>query len=142
MYICPPKPTNLKSAVATLKTTKFWIQNLIFLYSNIFDVFLTEWVFRKIVVSFASSKSIGVSHQLSYTCPTGDSNFDKINTHHNSNTLHYQQQNLPSTIMTLLISAWKNKLLVDRKEDKNDIRNLKKLAEVPVTIFRHSRVKN
>lgn len=93
-----------------------------------------------IVLSFAWSKSIGVSHQLSYTSPTGYSNFDKINTHHNSDTLHYQQQSLPSTIMTLLVSGRKIKLLVDR-EDKNDIRKIQRLAEVTVTTFRHSRVK-
>jgi len=32
---------------------------------------------------------------------------------------------LPSTIRTLLDSVRKNKLLVDKEEDKNDIRNSK-----------------
>lgn len=43
--------------------------------------------------------------------------------------------------MTLLVSGREIKLLVDR-EDKNDIRKIQRLAEVTVTTFRHSRVKN
>ena len=97
-----------------------------FFFSNNFNVSLLK---NFIVLSFAWSKSIGVSHKLSYTSPTGYSNFDKINTHHNNDTLHYQQQSLPLTIMTLLVSGRKIKLLVDR-EDKNDIRKIQRLAEL------------
>lgn len=118
MYIRPLKTTNLKSAVAALKTKSFQFKIADFFCIQIFLMFLYWRVFRKIVLSFARSKSISVSHQLSYMCPTGYSNFNKINTHHNSNTLHYQQRSLPSTIMTFLVSGRENKLLVDRKEDK------------------------
>lgn len=120
--ISPLKPTNLKNAVATLKTTKgfeFRIAQVFCIQIILMFLFIEE-----LGISFAWSKSIGVSHQLSYTSPTGYSNFDKINTHHNSDTLHYQQQSLPLTIMTLLVSGREIKLLVDR-EDKNDIRNPK-----------------
>lgn len=119
MHTCPLKITNLKikSAVATLKTIKGWVQNCSnLLYST------CHWrPSRKIIVYFAHRKSI-LTISLSYICLIGYSNLDKINAHHNRDTLHYQQWSLPSTIKTSLVLVRKNnKLLVNRKE-KNDIR--------------------
>lgn len=49
---------------------------------------------------------------------------------------------LALNIMTLLVLVRKDKLLVDiRKIKKNDTGNFQRLFEVPVTTFRHSKLK-